>query len=224
MLSRTADLLSDLVAAPLIFAPGSRAEYSNTAFALLGHAAARAADPSRSVSWEQYLASEVLTPLGMDRTGFFNSFDGTNSSSEVTRQAVWGGGTSTATIEVNAAVTHAAGEAVPPQTRALGWTNPAGGLASCPRDMASFMKWALSASTTHFPSGGPMGACRQCQRVDAGLVRSARWALWLRCRGSRALLRQWYVGSLQVWRRDRGRGAARAGSSLWTRGRCPHCR
>ena len=110
------------------------------------------------MSWEQYLASEVLTPLGMDRTGFFNSFDGTNSSSEVTRQAVWGGGTSTAAIEANAVVTHAAGEAVPPQTRALGWTNPAGGLASCPRDMASFMKWALSASTTHFPSGGPMGA------------------------------------------------------------------
>ena len=94
----------------------------------------------------------------MSRTGFFDSFDGTNASSKVTRRAVWGDGTATSAIEANTVQTHSGGAAVPSQTRALGWTNPAGGLASCPRDIATFMRWALSASTSHFPAQSPLSA------------------------------------------------------------------
>ena len=112
------DYLDSLVASPLVFAPGSRAEYSNAAFALLGHAAARAADPTRTVGWEEHLVQGVLSPLGMARSGFFPSYDGVANTSSITRGAVWGKDTSTADIEANTAAGLSGGKPTPPQASA----------------------------------------------------------------------------------------------------------
>ncbi|WP_213454086.1 serine hydrolase domain-containing protein [Rhizomonospora bruguierae] len=58
-------LLADLAGAEQVLPPGRRFHYSNLAFALLGHAAARL----RGGPWAEVVADRILTPLGLTGTG-----------------------------------------------------------------------------------------------------------------------------------------------------------
>jgi CubicO group peptidase (beta-lactamase class C family) len=50
----------------LKFAPGERASYSNLGYLVLGEVISEVSD----TSYEEYVRDEILSPLGMDRTGF----------------------------------------------------------------------------------------------------------------------------------------------------------
>lgn len=60
------ELVAGLAEATMVSAPGRRWHYSNLAFALLGEVVERAS----GLPYERYVTERILTPLGLERTGF----------------------------------------------------------------------------------------------------------------------------------------------------------
>jgi CubicO group peptidase (beta-lactamase class C family) len=142
-----------------LFPPLTGGDYSNLGIALLGHAVMAAAANATGVNatYEQYLATHVLGPLNMTRSGFYPTL------AEGTSEAVpgtWPSGVTTADIDVNLAVpTEYDLELhrfvpVPRDLWGFRWTNPAGGLLASPSDMIKYLQWALSSGTSNYTDGG----------------------------------------------------------------------
>jgi CubicO group peptidase (beta-lactamase class C family) len=109
----------------LLFPPFAGSAYSNLGVALLGRALERAASGR---SWEQWVAEEVLAPLGM------------SSSGTVTEEALAQG----LALELAEGVDPASG--APQRVRAAGWGAPSGGLYASAEDMARFMSFLLGSA------------------------------------------------------------------------------
>lgn len=175
--------LTALRQTPLAFAPLSQSVYSNLGLALLGHAvaaadaAAAAGKPAAELplppqeAWQEYLVSQLLTPLNLTRSGFFPYPGGVLGRQPAAAvPGTWPAGTSQAAIEANMAMpasllTPASGarpavyQPLTPPEWSFGWSNPAGGLTSTPRDLSRLARWALSASSPAFPrSTSPLQA------------------------------------------------------------------
>ena len=109
----------------LLFPPFAGSAYSNLGVALLGRALERAASGR---SWEQWVAEEILAPLGM------------SSSGTVTEEALAQG----LALELAEGVDPASG--APQRVRAAGWGAPCGGLYASAEDMARFMSFLLGSA------------------------------------------------------------------------------
>jgi len=110
----------------LFWPPYTHAHYSNLGTALLGRAAARVV----GISYENYVLTEILAPLGMNSSGF-------NFTPEIIKKMATG------YTVVNGKQT-----ASTVNTQQIGWSAPAGGMYTSTNDIIQFLKFL---SNTGYP-------------------------------------------------------------------------
>jgi len=111
----TQEILPAINALPLLWTPGVRPAYSNLGFSLLGRAL-----ESPELSYEAWVETKILEPLGMNHSGF-------DWTDDVYSNLATG-------AEPDHAVTH------------LGWTAPNGEMFSTASDMESFLNNFITGS------------------------------------------------------------------------------
>jgi CubicO group peptidase (beta-lactamase class C family) len=107
------DLLDNLTRRPALFAPNTKSTYSNLAFDLLGLVLANVT----GTTYEEYITSAILHPLGMAQTSFAKPLD---SVSVLPKGNAW-------YFDVDEGV-----------------ENPTGGLYSSSHDMSVFLRYVLA--------------------------------------------------------------------------------
>mmetsp|Transcript_19706 Transcript_19706/g.27190 ORF Transcript_19706/g.27190 Transcript_19706/m.27190 type:complete len:599 (+) Transcript_19706:56-1852(+) len=128
------DLMNDYYS--VMFPPYSKSHYSNLGFTLLGRSMERAVD----VLYEDYIVTDVLSPLGMQSSGF-------NYTEEIkSRMAT--GYTITSPSPPYQQV-ESSYNTVP-----MNWSAPAGGMYSTARDIATYMSFLFRDVPNNTPSGG----------------------------------------------------------------------